>query len=116
MPLKFNALVLHIEMPVTAVEDGRRMRIGVRLSPFGTLVTGLLYQPRTIDDDHECRAVGGKRIGKGNRSTRRKPDLGSNPGCRWGKTSTNRLSCGTAHNPVEVSKVLSCLIRVPYIL
>jgi hypothetical protein len=31
----------------------------------------LLYQPRTIDD--ECGAVGGMRIGRGNRSTRRKP-------------------------------------------
>jgi hypothetical protein len=34
-------------------------------------LTGLLYQPRMIDD--ECGAVGGIRIGKGNRSTRRKP-------------------------------------------
>jgi hypothetical protein len=33
---------------------------------------GLLYQPRMIDDD-ECGAVGGI-IGRGNRSTRRKPD------------------------------------------
>jgi hypothetical protein len=33
---------------------------------------GLLYQPRIRDDD-ECGAVGGMRIGKGNRSTRRKP-------------------------------------------
>jgi hypothetical protein len=33
---------------------------------------GLLYQPQMIDDD-ECGAVGGMRIGKGNRSTRRKP-------------------------------------------
>jgi hypothetical protein len=32
---------------------------------------GLLYQPRMIDD--ECGAVGRMRIGKGNRSTRRKP-------------------------------------------
>jgi hypothetical protein len=44
------------------------------------------------DDDDECGAVGGMRIGKGNRSTWRKPapvplcppqipnDLGSNPG------------------------------------
>jgi hypothetical protein len=32
---------------------------------------GLLYQPRMIDDD-ECGAVGGMRIGRGNRSTRRK--------------------------------------------
>jgi hypothetical protein len=34
-------------------------------------LTGLLYQPRTIDD--ECGAVGGMRIGRKNRSTRRKP-------------------------------------------
>jgi hypothetical protein len=32
---------------------------------------GLLYQPRMIDD--ECEAVGGMRIGRENRSTRRKP-------------------------------------------
>jgi hypothetical protein len=34
---------------------------------------GLSYQPRTIDDDDECGAVGRMRIGRGNRSTRRKP-------------------------------------------
>jgi hypothetical protein len=37
----------------------------------------LLYQPRMIDDDDDddddCGAVGGMRIGRGNRSTRRKP-------------------------------------------
>jgi hypothetical protein len=44
---------------------------GVRLSPLGTSVTvGLLYQPRMIDDDYG--AVGGMRIGRGNRSNRRK--------------------------------------------
>jgi hypothetical protein len=44
---------------------------GVRLSPFGTSATvGLLYQPQMIDD---YGAVGGMRIGRGNRSTRRKP-------------------------------------------
>jgi hypothetical protein len=32
---------------------------------------GLLYQPRIIDED-ECEAVGGTRIGSGNRSTRGK--------------------------------------------
>jgi hypothetical protein len=53
---------------------------------------GLLYQPRMID---EYGVFGGMIIGKGNRSTRRKPapvplrpqqkpDLGSNPGCRSG--------------------------------
>jgi hypothetical protein len=35
---------------------------------------GLLYQPRMIADD-ECGAVGGMRIGRGDRSTRRKPVL-----------------------------------------
>jgi hypothetical protein len=34
----------------------------------------LFYQPRMIDDD-ECGAVGGMRIGRENRSTRRKPAL-----------------------------------------
>jgi hypothetical protein len=49
---------------------------GVRLSPLGRRpLFGLVYQPRMIDDDHddECGAVGGMRIGRGNRSTRRKP-------------------------------------------
>jgi hypothetical protein len=40
-------------------------------SPLGTSPTNLLYQPRSIDD--ECGAGGGMRIGRGNRSTRRKP-------------------------------------------
>jgi hypothetical protein len=43
-----------------------------RLSPIGTLATtGLLYQPRMVDDD-DCGEDGELRIGKGNRSTRRK--------------------------------------------
>jgi hypothetical protein len=54
-----------------------------------------------IDDDDECGAVGGMRIGKGNRSTRRKPalvplcppriprDLASNRGRRGEKPGTN---------------------------
>jgi hypothetical protein len=45
---------------------------GVRLSPLGTSATvGLLYEPRMIDDDYG--AVGGIRIGRGKRSTWRKP-------------------------------------------
>jgi hypothetical protein len=45
---------------------------GVRLSPLGTSATVvLLYQPRVMDDDYG--AVGGMRIGRGNRSTLRKP-------------------------------------------
>jgi hypothetical protein len=43
------------------------------VSPLGTSATvGLLYQPRMIYDD-DYGAVGGMRIGRGNRSTRRKP-------------------------------------------
>jgi hypothetical protein len=34
-------------------------------------LSGLLYQPRTIDD--ECGAIGGMKIGRRNRNTRRKP-------------------------------------------
>jgi hypothetical protein len=45
----------------------------VRLSLLDTSATNWpVYQPRMIDDD-ECGAVGGMRIGRGNRSTRRKP-------------------------------------------
>jgi hypothetical protein len=54
---------------------------------------GLLYQPRVIVDD-ECGAIGGMRIGRGNRSTRRK--LVSVPLCppliphdlSWARTRT----------------------------
>jgi hypothetical protein len=46
---------------------------GVRLNPLGTAaITGLLYPPQMLYDC-DCRAVGGVKIGMGNRSTRRKP-------------------------------------------
>jgi hypothetical protein len=46
---------------------------GVRLSPLGTAVTtGLLYQPQMMDDG-DCGEIDGMKIGRGNRSTRRKP-------------------------------------------
>jgi hypothetical protein len=35
-------------------------------------LTGLLYQPRMIGDG-DCEEIGGMKIGKGKRSTRRKP-------------------------------------------
>jgi hypothetical protein len=42
-------------------------------SPLGTAATsGVLYKPQMIDDD-DCGAIGGMKIGRGNRSTRRKP-------------------------------------------
>jgi hypothetical protein len=44
----------------------------VRLSPLGTAATtGLLYLSKMIDDG-DCGAIGGIKIGRGNRSTRRK--------------------------------------------
>jgi hypothetical protein len=35
--------------------------------------SGLLYQPQMIDDG-DCGAIGGMKIGRGNQSTRRKPN------------------------------------------
>jgi hypothetical protein len=64
--------------PVIGVCDYRRGIIiiilsGMGLSPLGTAATtGLLYQPQMIDDG-DCGTVGGMKIGRGNRSTRRKP-------------------------------------------
>jgi hypothetical protein len=48
---------------------------GVRLSTLGTAATvwPIVPAPDDYDDDDECGAVGGMRIGRGNRSTRRKP-------------------------------------------
>jgi hypothetical protein len=45
---------------------------GVRLSPLGTAaITGLLYQPQMIDD-RDYGAIGGMKIGRGNRNTWRR--------------------------------------------
>jgi hypothetical protein len=47
----------------------------VRLSPLGNAATtGLLYQPQ-MTDDGDCGATAGMKIGRGNRSTWRKPAL-----------------------------------------
>jgi hypothetical protein len=46
---------------------------GVRLNPLGAAATsGLLYRPQMIDDG-DYGAIDGMKIGRGNRSTRRKP-------------------------------------------
>jgi hypothetical protein len=39
------------------------------MSPHGTAAIALLYQPQMIDDG-DCGAIGGMKIGRGNRSTR----------------------------------------------
>jgi hypothetical protein len=72
---------------------------GVRLSPLGTVaITGLLYQPQMIEDG-DCGVVGGMKIGRGNRSTRRKPAPAPHyppqiPHDLTRKPATNRLSYG----------------------
>jgi hypothetical protein len=71
--------------------------------------TGLLYKPQMIDED-DCGAIGRMKIGRGNRSTRRKPapaplsppqiahdqTRARAPGRRGGKPATNGLSYGAA--------------------
>jgi hypothetical protein len=65
---------------VTPRTDGKRALAwpwpffsGVGLSPLGTAATsGLLYKPQMIDEG-DCGAIGGMKIGRENRSTRRKP-------------------------------------------
>jgi hypothetical protein len=46
---------------------------GLTLSPLGTSATNRPTVPAPGDDDDDCGAVGGMRIGRGNRSTQRKP-------------------------------------------
>jgi hypothetical protein len=63
---------------------------------------------------YKCETLGGMRIGRGNRSTRRKPvrailcttnptlpDLGSNPGRRSENLATKRLSHGESRGEVR---------------
>jgi hypothetical protein len=79
---------------------------GVQLGPLGTTATNRPIVTAPVDyDDGE---IGGMMIGRGNRSTLRKPAPVSpcppqtphacsdtNPGCRCGKPATNRLNYGT---------------------
>jgi hypothetical protein len=77
---------------------------------LGTAATsGPLYKPQMIDED-DCGAIGGMKIGRGNRSTRRKPapaphcppqiahdqTRARTQGRRGGKPATNRLRYGAA--------------------
>jgi hypothetical protein len=74
-----NAFIKSVTILSKQYEHSRILRFfyfshGVRLSPLGTAATiGLLYQHQMIDDDDDCGAIGGMKIGRGNRSTRRKP-------------------------------------------
>jgi hypothetical protein len=83
---------------------------------LGTAATsGLLYKRQMIDEG-DCGAIAGMKIGRGDRSTRRKPapaPLGPpqiphdqtqarTPGRRGGNPPTNRLSYGAAATQVYV--------------
>jgi hypothetical protein len=85
------------------------------LGPLGTAATNkpIVPAPGDYDDDAE---IGGMMIGRGNRSTLRKPALvplcppqtphacpDANPGHRGGKPATNRLSYGTTSLEVTLS-------------
>jgi hypothetical protein len=76
---------------------------GVQLGPLGTAATDWPIVP--APGDYDDGDFSGMKIGRGNRSTRRKPAPaslctpqipGSNPGRRGGKPATNRLSYGAA--------------------
>jgi hypothetical protein len=80
---------------------------GVQLGPLGTAATNRRIVP--APGDYEDGEFGGIMIGRGNRSTLRKPTpvplcppqiphavLGGESGRRGGKLGNNRLSYGTA--------------------
>jgi hypothetical protein len=95
---------------------------GVQLGPLGTAATNRPLMPNPGDyDDGE---ISGMIIGRGNRSTRRKPAPLSlcppqipnacpdaNPGRCGGKTAINRLSYGTAVGYSWYQIILSTLHR-----
>jgi hypothetical protein len=80
--------------------------------PSTAVTSGLLYKSQMIDED-DCEAIDGIKIGRGNRSTRRKPAPApfclpqipdDRPPARTsgrcsGKPATNLLSYGAAINP-----------------
>jgi hypothetical protein len=87
---------------------------GVQLGPLGTAATNRPIVP--APGDYDAGEIGGM-IGRGNRSTRRKPATvplcprqtphacpDANPGRRGGKPASNRLSYGTAKDSVRKEK------------
>jgi hypothetical protein len=93
------------------------------LGPLGTAATNrpIVPAPGEYDDGE----TGGMMIGKGNRSTRRKPAPlplcppqtphacpDANPGRRGGKPATNRLSYGTSINITPTMERNLSILRV----
>jgi hypothetical protein len=95
------------------------------LGPLGTSATEWRIVPAL--GDYDCGAVGGMKIGRGNRSTRRKPVPAplcppqiplARPGLEPGPPATNRLSsvaaCITRSNIWMISSLLPCkLLPLP---
>jgi hypothetical protein len=94
---------------------------GVQLCPLDTAATNwpIVPAPGYYGD----REIGGMMIGRGNRSTQRKPApvplclpqtphacQDANPGRRGGKPATNRLSYGTACNDVASTYRKKCIL------
>jgi hypothetical protein len=88
-------------------------------------LTGLLYQPRTIDN--ECGAVGWMRTGRGNRSTRRKrapvplcpPLISHDPTWAWTWAATvgsQWLTAWAMARPLSVvNELITCVPFMTYI-
>jgi hypothetical protein len=77
MRIPKNVFLLQINLPyamsIIVINNIIMIPSGVRMSTLGTVATtGLLYQPQMIDDG-DCGAIDGTKIGRGNRSTQRKP-------------------------------------------
>jgi hypothetical protein len=86
---------------------------GVRLIPVGTAATaGLLYQPQMIDDG-DCGAIGGMKIGRGNRSTRRKSALAplSPPQIRHNQTRVRTRASAVGNQPLTALAMADILIH-----
>jgi hypothetical protein len=87
----------------------KRVEDVLRTSLLKAPTSGLLYKPQTINEG-DCGAIGGMKIGRRNRSTRRKPapeplcppqipydqTRAQTPDRSGGKPATNRLSYGAA--------------------
>jgi hypothetical protein len=95
---------------------------GVQLGPLGTTATSTLIVPAT--GDYNDGEIGGMMIGRGKRSTRRKPAPvllcrpqiqnacpDANAGRRGGKPTTNRLSYDTACPPPKLTTKFYSLYR-----
>jgi hypothetical protein len=100
---------------------------GVGLSLGTAATSGVLYKPQMINEG-DRGAIGGMKIGRGNRSTRRKPapaplclpqiphdqTRARTPGRRGGKPATNHLSYGAARTRLLTYRTTQRSINVGF--